>query len=143
MKIKTCIVIVAILFLSGCHGYRYTIIEDKDAYLLKGEFYNNNPFIKIKAIIPNSYLVKKTLDGTSKKGDIRSTALRDEEILDGFIVDRKTEVEIKLLVFDHRMNEKRPAYENGSYRLQHRWQVEDLHVYLSREENDIWEKFKP
>ena len=89
------------LFITGCFnsGYKYSIIEDDNFYLLKGRYFNNHPFIYKKAILPNSYLVKKNLeDEIAMTNDIQSTGLRNDEILDGFIVDHFKEVEIHLSV---------------------------------------------
>ena len=137
-------VIVAIaLLLTGCSGYRYSIIEEHSTYLLKGEFYNNNPFIKIKARIPNSYLIRKHPDNIASKEDIRSTKFRNLKVTDGFIVDRDSEVEIRLLVFDPGMNSRRLAYENGLYKLKRRLQVDSLKAYMENEENDILGNLNP
>lgn len=73
--------------------------------------------------------------------DIQSTDLRNDEILDGFIVVHFKEVEIHLLIFDHRLSKKRkPAYEKGSCSLEAREQVNDLREYILKENinSDYW-----
>jgi hypothetical protein len=93
------LIIASVIFLASCSGYKYSVIEDHSDYLLKGEFYNNNPFKKIKARIPNSYLIRKRTDNIASKEDIRSTKFRNLKVTDGFIVDRNSEVEISLISF--------------------------------------------
>lgn len=131
--------------MSGCSsGYKYSLIEDNNYYLLKGRHYNNHPCIWIKARLPNSYLVTKNLnDNIATTKDIQSTNLRGDEILDGFIVDYENLIEIHLLIFDHQLSKKRiPAWENGTYLLENRTQVENLRDYVLRENESLPDNYK-
>ena len=126
------------LFLFGCSsGYRYSLIEDEKRYLLESHFYNDNPFKEVKAIPPHNYLVEKTDLGLSKEQDIyrftsHDTLSIDDRILGGYIEDKNSAVEIRLMVKDSENGFVTNAIDNGIYELQSRSSVENICVYLDR-----------
>jgi hypothetical protein len=126
--------LMAIAF-GGCslHGYEYSIIEDNNYYLLKGNFFNHNPIVKVKAYWPHSFLIKKAQSHISISQDIRSTFSK-ETIIEGFIVDDQNKIEIRLV-----LNKLNPnlAEENGVYSLKSRTKVDDLIKYMEKQEVEI------
>jgi len=139
---KIILILLCFLFV-GCSGYKYEIIENDYKYLLKGTFYNNNPFIKIQAVIPNSYVIEKKENNIATKQNIESTKLRTEEITDGYIVDRMNEVEIRLIVYDRFAGTEKLATENGVYPIRKRQRVKDIEEYISENERFIYEQMNP
>jgi hypothetical protein len=129
--------------LIGCSGYRYEVIENSNEYLLKGEFYNNNPFVEIKPILPNSYLIKKNTNNIATREDIKSTDLRREKIVGGYIVDRDVEIEIRLLVLDQQTGTIKAASENGVVKVENRKETEDVRSYIKDNEKWIFENMNP
>lgn len=97
----------------------------------------------IKPILPNSYLIKKNSNNIARKEDIKSTNFRKEKIVDGYIVDKNVEVEIRLLVFDLQTGTIRTAYENGIIALESRKQTKDIKSYIEENEKWILEKMNP
>jgi hypothetical protein len=125
------------LFLLGCSGYRYSLIEDERRYLLEGHFHNNNPFTEVKAITPHNYIVEKTNQGLAKKQDIYQFTSydipsKDDRILGGYIEDKSNTVEIRLMIKDSESGFVKDAIENGIYKLQGRSSVENLCAYIDQ-----------
>jgi hypothetical protein len=137
------IIILTLLFILSCSGFKYQIIENDHEYLLKGTHYNNNPFIKVKAVIPNSYAIEKMPSKIATKQSIESTELRSEEISEGYIVDRINEIEIRLIVYDRFTGKKKLAAENGIYPIRKRLKVEDVDEFISENERFIYEQMNP
>ena len=139
---KFVVITLSLLILMGCTGYRYQIVENDEEYLLKGEFFNNGPFL-VKSVLPNSFLVTKKPNRIATRVDIRSTGLRDEKIIEGYIIDGGDQVDIRLLVFDPRTGVIKTAYENGIRKIKVRRRAENVKAYIKNKEGWIDENLNP
>lgn len=136
MKTKSVLMLLFCIILHGCSGYRYSVVEDDKRYLLEGQFYNNNPFIKVKAIIPHNFIIEKT-NQLAREQDIyqfmsNDTPRKDTTIVSGFIEDKHDTVLIKLMTKNGESGATTEALENGSYKLQSRLAVEDICSYIEQ-----------
>jgi len=122
----------------GCalHGFEYSIIEDDEYCLLKGDFFNHNPIIKYKAYFPSSFLIRKNENHFSTSKEIRST-FTNKKIVEGYIVESPRKVEIRL-VTQSAPTRQDLAEENGCYELKSRKKVANLMQYMEKEEAEIF-----
>ena len=136
MQNKLLIILISVLFFK-CSGYKYELIEDNNQYLLAGHFYNNNPFIKVKADPPNQFLVKKTGNEKTMHKDIRSIRRYGDKrnfdkIISGYIIDNGTNVELRLIMKYNDSDKTIEAYENGTYKLENRKTVENVCAHIPK-----------
>ncbi len=138
MKLHS-ILLIFLCFLGGCTGFRYSLVEDDNRYLLVGEFYNNNPFIAVKAHLPDNFIVEKSKSQSTDYKNIYNfraynmgdrNIIRSEDITGGYIIDHGSRVEIKLNKIKDYDGTSYEAMENGTYALIRRSSVENLCEYI-------------